>query len=746
MNEFEIREIAVNSIERYLEERSILTKFWQLSGRYKYKATAIVRETERILDKPLAEPFDKPLHVIGNMPYAEQIPPEMLPRFNFTLHIDIDGTDPLNVVSGTVTRYCEIYGSSTSRFIGQVTSNTTSGLEYNLVVENFSFNWPRTSNVLDRLEISFSGFTIGKHVAQVVFIDTARNKRYGPYVAEQESIYFRDVEVEIDREDDAVDVEPYNTHTHPDRPADIPVEDLTIEKAFAKAGIKITRSSESNIISTEEAPDGTWSYRELHDAMEDHWSAFADKPQWKMWIFLAELAERDGLGGAMFDAGIEELGGVDRQGTAIFTKCPEFYTPGGDFIVDNPPVDEAVARQLFVHFIHETGHAFNLAHSWRKHASVAWTPPDWMPLASNARAPSWMNYAWLATWDAQGIPNPLDYNSTWFYDRFRFKFIPDELLFLRHAPASYVQMGNEAWFQNHAVVAPDTLNHRLELVVRNRKKIVELGEPVFVELRLRNVGRKPVRVHANLDPADGLVELAVTDPQGRRRPFIPFIRTSAVVQHQNLEPGKSVYGSVNLTVGMFGFPFKEPGRYIIEASYRNIPGGTAAATMDLWVRPPADYDDMPVINELFNARVGRVLYVGGTRLMEDVNDKIDWVCSKLGKAHPARLYLKAVRGLPLVNPHKILRADSKKLRLLDPEPDKAVKTLSPMIENMAVAADSIGHIDLRSLVDSYSEAAVAADKIPHARKAMENLLAMFKKRHVPESVTESIERRVRELT
>jgi uncharacterized protein (DUF58 family) len=74
-------------------------------------------------------------------------------------------------------------------------------------------------------------------------------------------------------------------------------------------------------------------------------------------------------------------------------------------------------------------------------------------------------------------------------------------------------------------VALGTVDPRLELVVRAPTDTFELGEAVFVELRLRNVSNSPVVVHRNLYPSDGLVEVAVTNPRGERRPWQPIART-----------------------------------------------------------------------------------------------------------------------------------------------------------------------------------------------------------------------------
>ena len=120
-------------------------------------------------------------------------------------------------------------------------------------------------------------------------------------------------------------------------------------------------------------------------------------------------------------------------------------------------------------------------------------------------------------------------------------------------------MGNETWFENHGRVTRGSVDPRLELTVRSRNDSVEFGEAVFVELRLRNVSDEPVLVHRNLYPSNGLVELAVTNPAGQRRPWIPIAHTRAVIRREILPAGEAFYQEVNMTMGQLGFPFKEPG-------------------------------------------------------------------------------------------------------------------------------------------------------------------------------------------
>lgn len=713
----------------------------QFSGRYNFNggATALAGTSAADVEAmPGEAALTNPIYNLEQPIYTRNQDSADLPsRLRFTLHIDIDGTDPLNVVSGTVAKGLYDVSNPPPHFIGRVSSNTLAGGVRSLVVEDFNFQWPNSTNTINRLEIALTGSILVVPTAEVTFVATEPDTRYGPYSATQESKYFRDIEFEVDREDGAIDAEPYNTLTHPDRPADLPEEALTLENTFARSGIRIIRSSSSNTINTSEAGGNSrWNEQELHDAMEDHWSAFTNKPQWKMWIFLAELADSDGLGGIMFDGDIDEPGGVDRQGTALFTLCPFFHTEGGGYIQANPPTAEAVQRELFFNLIHESGHAFNLAHSFQKSLGSPWASPSWMPVTSDTQALSWMNYPDGAS------PGS---NATWFYDRFRFRFDDNENLFLRHAPARLVQMGNEAWFQNHGRVSRASLDRRLELVIRSRKTTIELGEPIILEIRLRNASGEGIMVHPNLNPSDGFIELAVTNPNGERRPFIPITHTRVQVKGQALDPDQRLYHAVNLTMGRFGFPFKEPGPYRIEASYTNLDRGTAAAIMQLWVRPPANYDDRRVISELFNARVGRVLYVGGSRAMEDVNDKLKWVGEHLDENHPAKFHIARVRSTPLANPFKRLKAYSNKVTLMDPDPGIVEQQLAPVLRNAETAADTIGHIEYRQLVDTYTQSALGVKKKNEAREAQDNLLVLFKKRDVIEPVIEDIEQRVKEL-
>jgi hypothetical protein len=137
--------------------------------------------------------------------------------------------------------------------------------------------------------------------------------------------------------------------------------------------------------------------------------------------------------------------------------------------------------------------------------------------------------------------------------------------------------------------------------------------------------------------------------------------------------------------------------------------------------------------------------VDGTRVMEDVNDKLEWVRDRLGAHHPISYHLTAVRYKPWAMPNKVAEPGSNEVRVYDPDPDRVVKELEPVIEQTEAAADTMGHIWYRDVVDTYTQTCVEVHQQPKARHAQEKLLGLFKDRNVIPPVLEAVEKRVNEL-
>ncbi|MGH8929963.1 MAG: hypothetical protein ACRDZO_04835 [Egibacteraceae bacterium] len=657
-----------------------------------------------------------------------------VPAQRLRLHIDIDGAKPLGVVSGTVRG-----GNAAAHFIGQVTRDEWVADARELDVTGFSLDWPGASAAFERLRLRVRRHE-GRVVAEGVLERLSGTGESVSFVAQRRSQWFRKVEIDVDVEDGAPPLEPYATDSHPDRPTRLAPRKLTFEAAFAEAGIRLTRlAQDRDVVDTSQAgEDHAWNSIELHDSMERHWEAFGNRPQWKAWLFFAVKAERKRLGGLMFDANLDERGGIDRQGVAVFTGCEYFFSPHGGYVEMNPPSIAAAQRELLFTTVHELGHVFNLPHAFEPRSRRRWDPPPWMRPGRRRQALTWMNYPNNAMPD-QGA------NASWFYQRFTFSFTRQELLFLRHAPDRDVQMGGPPRARGHERAGSAGRDRRLELAVRARKWQFELGEPVVVELRLRNVGSEPVPVYANLNPSDGLVEVVITGPERIRQRYIPLVSTRIAWEQRRLEPGGNpLYAAVDLTVGRSGFPFKRPGRYRISMRYTNLDGSVATAAMNLAVRAPSP--EAAAVQELFDARVGRVLYVGGTRVMEDVNDKLDWVRSRLDPRHPVALHLATTRVRALARPVTLVGTRTTAARVLEPEPDRVIAELAPVVlQHEAALADTIGHINMRKVVDMFATSAVDAGSTHLAVDAEQRMLELFRSRQVLPSVVASVENRLAEI-
>jgi hypothetical protein len=742
---YEIQEIAELLSHTHLFEQWARLLTW--SGRYVYssikktiaKEADIFRravDVQRIVRNP-GYRLERPI-----LQQPDSVFERLKPALRICLHIDIDSTHPLDAVSGTVHKTSYWMFNLPRHFVGQVTSNTATAGGRSLVVENFELTWPGSGKEIGRIDIELS--EIANPKAVVVFIATDGTE-YGPYTIPRKSRYFREVEFEIDREDGAEEIEPYNTHTHPDRPEGLAEQNLTIASAYAKAGIKVTRSSNENVITTpgNTSPGGNdWTTPELHDAMEDHWESFENKAQWKLWFLAAENHTNAGLGGIMFDSTTPEAGDVTRQGAAIFTHQNTAFGTTGDLPTQNPPESEAIARELFVVSVHEIGHAFNLLHSWRKTAYNEWPRPAWADQPTDDdQAPSWMNYSFRADED------PVNTKSAQaFYNDFEFRFIDEENFFLRHAPEKYVQMGNETWLSNHGYGIEGRIDPRLSLAIRTNREALELGEAAFVELRLRNVSRQSVNVVEYLDPAAGNVDIAITDPDGNRIPFLPPVHADHFSMPTELKPGGSIYASVQLTVGKLGgFHFKKPGAYRIEAAYTNFDGKQAAAVHQIWVKPSPSHAALRAVNDLFTGRVARVLYFGGSRVMEDVNDRLEFVRNRLDPGHPAHIHIANCLALPFARRWKrIDRAANKRIEL-DEDPGRVVNLLQPMMKTLDLAADSLGHIQTRKIVDAYTNSAMKSRKKAAALKVQREMISLFTKRGVPPSFIKEMNAKLRQM-
>ena len=596
------------------------------------------------------------------------------------IHLDVDGRYPQMTVSGTIS------GRLIARVhwiakLQQVEPNRWSGTIW--YKDGAALPFPYTK--VD-VKATRSPFASGRSL-KITFSGGGATKRTVVY--KFLSPHFRTVNFEFDFQAGEVADTAIDTCAHPVRPASLPCENLTIEKVFERAGCQVT----TNPGSTVPAPPGaTWSDMEMHDAMQIHWSRHTSRAQWAMWIFYGSLHETGtNLGGIMFD----DIGPNHRQGTALFVDSFIAQPPAND-----PKPAAWIDRMRFWTAVHEMGHAFNLAHAWQKSLG---TP--WIPLADEPEARSFMNY-----------PFRVAGGQAAFFSNFQFRFSDPELLFIRHAPHRFVQMGNAAWFDHHGFEEAATEEEptlKLELRVNRERPRYEFMEPVWIEAKLSNVGEQPILVEDDILDADSLTVIVKRQGKDARQLF-PFRQKCVRPETKALMPGEAIYGTVLASAGLNGWDVAEPGSYLIQAAVHVGDEDVVSAPLELRIAPPNSRDEEYSAGDLFTQDAARVLVFGGSRHLEDAND----VLREIVERYPVRriaLHARLALGNPMTIAFKqvIPTADDRvEVDVVPADPDEAAQLIEPaLVERADTAAESLGHIRYRAISERTARrfAAVGAE-------------------------------------
>ncbi|GKQ39664.1 hypothetical protein [Streptomyces sp. A012304] len=658
--------------------------------------------------------------------YVRVTPPLPLGLFE-ELRLDIDGLAPTMTVSGRVWRL------------------TTGGLTWIARVtkqQDGSFAGPivfRDGNAALRPAASVGVRIAGRpplerRAALVTFSSPGAPDTTFGYAFEQSE--FREVGIEFDRVEGAEQTDAYALHDHPRRPSDLPDMILSVEDAFSRQGIAVTRTGGGNTIPLAAAANNRWSDVEMHDAMQAHWSEWQPGPagqgiaQWQVWTLFAGRHERPTLGGIMFDS----TGGVQRQGCAVFSDS---------FISDEPPGDpdpKAFARRMrFWTAVHEIGHSFNLVHSWEKTLGI-----PWMPVPDEPEARSFMNY-----------PFKVPGGSDAFFADFRYLFSEDELVFLRHAPERFVQQGGLRWADHHAFeqVRRETSGGPLTLTLRaNRDRDPDgtyrygMLEPVIGELRLANTSTVPVVVDGDVLSSDELgivVQRKGATEAHVRRPYVHYCAQRRPVV---LQPGEALYDSVVLSSDAEGWQIAEPGTYYVYAALRSAGGGGTAAAdgaaqgqllaepLVLRVRRPAGREQELLADDVFTDEVGRVLALGGSRVMHHANDVLREVVDRIPEepvaTHAASCLLRAAAV-----PGKILHQGQVRQGVLDLETEELTERA---YGDCYAAAETLGHIRLTDGVKRVATARGEREEAAPATDLLTTLAQTLKRRRVKPSVIQEI--------
>ena len=685
---------------------------------------------------PLQRPFEAVFPVFCGavsgryrmVPTRPPVSTEPFPSVNLmsmTVRVDVDRFFPQNRISIEVNR---LIPNIHAHVIAEVTSDSCLGYNRRTIVASINYR-DGNAALIPGTTVTFralrtNGFGYGAYELTLSG-GGITPKTYG---LSFESIYFDKIEFEVDQVDNAGTViTSYDTHAHPNRSSGLPAETLALTTIFQRAGFEATMSSGGGVISVSGAgANGTWSDAEMHNAMLTYWSRFANNPLWAMWVLYAARHDMGrSLGGIMFD----DIGPNHRQGTAIFTNSFIQDVPVGDA---NPEAWRN--RMQFWTAIHEMGHGFNLSHSWQKALGMAW-----MPLANEPEARSFMNY-----------PNKVVGGQTQFFSNFQFRFSDDELVFMRHAPRRFVQMGNSNWFDNHGFEAPEafatTGNWNLAIRPNRAENSYRFLEPVTLELKLLNTSGDSKTIEEDMLSDGRHVTIFVQRKGGELRQLRAMTSRCHQPHLDRIEAGHAIYGAHMISTSTDGWLIDEPGFYKVQAAVDLGTEIVVSNVLRIYVAPPVSLEEGIIGGDYFTEDVGRVLAFAGAPQLAQAQDVLRRLVTSCTD-NPAAVHASVALSSPLLRDFKILvgleSGNGLKIVARPAKVDEASKIqLTALLKEPDKAADTVGHIPFFTLLQHLADSIKAKGDDKVALDVMTKTIRLMKSRKILPSVIENVERQI----
>jgi hypothetical protein len=710
-----------------------------VSGFYSYTSPRF-KQTKPLRIKTETDNMIESLNPITPLPIKPVFPP--LNFYSEELRLDVDGRYPLMVASGKIINLI-----SNVHWIANLTKVSANVWEGEIWYKRGSINFFKYTNV--KIETVRSIF-IANRSAKVTFTGKGLTDRV--ITLKFQSTYAHNVEFEFDYEEGVTPVTSIQTFAHPNHPTTITNESLSVDTVFRRCGFNVTHTAGAGAIpSSLKGSNGKWSDNEMHDAMQSYWSKFSNIAQWSLWTFFAKQHDQGStLGGIMFD----DIGPNHRQGTAVFYNS---------FIANAPSYDTNkpawVNRMMFWTVVHEMGHAFNLAHSWQKEYPYLGNP--WIPsLADEPEARSFMNY-----------PYNVSGGESNFFSDFEYRFSDQELLFMRHAPAEFVQMGNANWFDNHAFEWAKKSRQpvlQLEARVHRQKNEFDFMEPVNIELKLKNISTLPEVVDSTILKDLHEMTIVIKRNDDPAKLYFPFTARCYLADKKVLQPGESLYESVFLSAGKKGWIISEPGYYCIQLCIHRKDEDIVSNPLMIRINPPRNYNESYVAQDFFSDDVSRIIAFNGSMVLDKGNEVLQEVSEKL-KGSKVANHANILIATPLSMDYKLIDftaidkknitsvADSngkiKTVRARSKDANKYFeKTINKsagdekaVVKSMDEVVETIGHIDSRKVVDDYTKSLLDEGKRKDAVQVQENLLKVYENRGVIKHVREEIKNKIKDL-
>lgn len=435
------------------------------------------------------------------------------------------------------------------------------------------------------------------------------------------SQFFDVIDIKVDAVECAGEIfTSYKLDSHPHKPLELEGTQ-TIKNTFQGVGFDVDLNPDGTVFpmvsmalaSSENR--NRWSNREMHNAMNEYWLRKPNESKWAMWLLYANLHEKgSGLGGVMFD---KNINGLERQGTAVFTKSFISTAPEND-----PDKDVWRQRMQFWAAIHEIGHGFNLNHPKNKVTDSFWSSSvlQKLQIKNSKNILSFMSY-----------PSEYFGGQENFFSRFRFNFDDSELLFMRHAPRSFVRMGGAARGEDHAFSETNISQFiKLEIFTHGLKSVFRLMELVKLRMKLTNISDQALELENDFLSNPQNFKIFVQHENEAVKQWLPMEREFWEHTEQTLEPSSSITATQTISYTPSGWLIARTGRYLIQAitSWNGVI--VKSNVIEIFVKLKFDGEER-FAAEFLDEDVARIIHFRGVPSLPDATKKIEDFVNKTDK-------------------------------------------------------------------------------------------------------------------
>jgi hypothetical protein len=287
----------------------------------------------------------------------------------------------------------------------------------------------------------------------------------------------------------------------------------------------------------------------------------------------------------------------------------------------------------------------------------------------------------------------------------------------------------------------------IELIVRS-KGYFQFLEPVFVELRIRNVSGLALDMESQLHPEFGGVIVYIRTPTGRVVQYAPLLCKLATSEIKTLKPAdQGVEGEdrhsqcIFLSYGTHGHYFDHPGEYHVRAIYQGAGDLLVSSPPHrLRVGHPVTHKEESVAQDYYSDEAGMALYMRGSdspfletgmATLQDMADRF--------KTSPVGAHISLALAQNLARPfYRVDYAEEKLVESRAAEPKQALDLTDQALQQEQRDAATFSNLCYHELRRTRADLLAAIDEKEEAQKELTSLVRVLKRRGVNQPVLDEI--------